>query len=194
MTQINVASLRNGTTFEMEGQPYRVLRYEHIKMGRGNATIRVKVLNLKTGATIEKTYHSGAGVEGIATNRRPLQYLYKEGEAFVFMDPETYNQFPIPQQIIKGQEAFLKEGENIDILFWQPSDTDNPEPLALDLPPKMTFSVVETPPGVKGNSATNLFKPAKLDNGMQVKVPLFVKEGEKVRIDTRTGEYVERAN
>lgn len=193
MSQIDVASLRNGTTFELEGQPCRVLKYEHIKMGRGNATIRVRIQNLKTGATTEKTYHSGGSVASITTMRRPLQYLYREGDSYIFMDPISYNQFPISEAIIKNQAPFLKEGEKVDILFWQPSGADSPEPLALDLPPKMVFTITETPPGVKGNSATNLFKPATLDNGMQVKVPLFIRVGEKVRVDTRSGEYIERA-
>jgi len=193
MVQIGVSSLKTGTTFEEDSQPFRVLKYSHVKMGRGNATIRVRVQNIKTGNLIEKTYHSGGTVEAITTQRRTLQYLYKEADAFVFMDQKTFEQVSIDKTVVGEHEIFLREGENADILFWDQPQEDQSIPLGLDLPPKMTFTVLETPPGVKGNSATNLFKPAKLDNGMQVKVPLFIKVGEKVRVDTRTGEYVERA-
>jgi elongation factor P len=183
---ISVTELKIGRTFEEKGVPFIVLKYEHIKMGRGTANISIKAKNLLNGAVVVKTYISGAKVSEIATVKRKVQFLYKEGGQYVFMDPKTFEQFVLGEEIISEQAPFLKEQAVFDILFWED------KPLSLELPPKMEFSVVETGPGIKGNSATNIYKPATLDNGLTVKVPLFVETGEKIMIDTRTGEYAER--
>lgn len=170
----------------MDGQPYAGLKYEHIKMGRGSATIKIKMKNLLTGAITEKSFINSARVEDIEVGRKPMQYLYKDGENYVFMDPQSYEQVNVSAEVLGEQAPFLKEGVNVIILYW------DDRPLWVELPPKMAFTVVETDPGVKGNSVSNLYKAAKLDNGLQTRVPLFINEGEQVMVDTRDGSYVER--
>ena len=184
---ISVTQLKNGATFKMDGQPFVVTKYEHTKMGRGNATIKVKVRNLQNGAIVEKTFVSGTRVEDIQTEKKKMQYLYQDGEDYAFMDPVSFEQVSVSSQAIGESGQFLQEGAQIDVMFWEGKG------LAVDLPPALTFTVAKTGPGVKGNSATNIWKEAVLENEAKVKVPLFVKEGERIRVDTRTGEYVERA-
>lgn len=184
---IEATDLKNGTTFLSDGKPYKVIKYTHVKIGRGGAIVRVNARNLKSGGTEEKTFNSGNKIEEINTSKRLLQFLYDEGNSAVFMDPKSYEQIEIPKNLIKDQLAFVKEGEEINVLFWEDVA------LSLDIPPKITISVADTPPGIKGNSATNIYKPARLENGQSVKVPLFINNGDKVVVDTRTGEYVERA-
>lgn len=183
---ISATELRAGRTFQEDGQPYLVLKYEHTKMGRGTANIKVKVKNLKTGSVTEKTFISGARVEEILTQKKKLQYLYSDQSSYYFIEPKSFEQFTIPVKLLREQVDFLKEGIEVNILFVEE------EPVSVELAPKMKFKIKETGPGVKGNSATNIFKPATLDNGMKIKVPLFIKTGEKIWVDTRTGEYVER--
>jgi len=183
---IPVTQLRAGKTFQEEGVPFLVLKYEHTKMGRGKANIKIKVKNLKTNALAEKTYLSGARVEEISTTKRQLQYLYQDGENFFFMNPKTFEQYEVSAQVLENQAKFLQEGSLVDILFWEGT------PLTMELPPKMKFKVAQTGPGVKGDSAANVYKEATLENGMKIKVPLFIKTGEEIWVDTRSGEYVER--
>lgn len=185
---IAVQDLRSGATFKLDGQPWIVIKYEHIKMGRGSATIRVKVKNLKTGATLEKSFMNSAKVEEINTQKKKMQYLYNDGKNYIFMDAGSYEQVEISKEILGPSAAFLKEGMDTIILFW------DEKPLWVEMPLKMEFTITETPPGVKGNSATNMFKPATLENGYQIKVPLFINKGDKIRVDTRSGEYIERAS
>lgn len=184
---ISVTQLRAGTTFKEKGEPFLVLKYEHTNLARGKASIRVRVKNLKTGAASQKVFVSGTKVEEIQTSKRKLQYLYQDGQDFCFMDPKTFEQYAIQVKVAGDQASFLQEESVVDVLFLEG------EPLALELPAKITLEVTQAPPGAKGNSATNVFKEATLGNGSKVKVPLFIKVGEKVVIDTRTGEYVERA-
>ncbi len=183
---ISVTDLRSGTTYTEDGQLLQVISYEHIKMGRGSANIKVKVKNLSNGATLEKSYINGARVEDVQIEKKDLQFLYKDDELAYFMHPETYEQIQIPLIKIDGYQ-YLKEGENFTISF-----LDN-EPLSVQLPPKMVFKIVETGPAIKGNSATNVFKDAILENGIKTKVPLFVSIGDAIRVDTRTGAYTEKA-
>jgi elongation factor P len=183
---IGVQDIRNGTAFLLDGQPWIGLKYEHIKMGRGSATIKIKMKNLLTGAIIEKAFINSARVEEISLVRKPMQYLYKDGENYAFMDPKTYDQVSLDADVVAEQSAYLSEGVNVNILFW------DERALWIELPPKMEFKVVETDPGVKGNSVSNLYKSAKLENGIDIKVPLFIEEGEKIVVDTRDGSYVER--
>jgi elongation factor P len=184
---INVTDLRAGATFLQEGKPYIVLKYEHKKVGRGNAVIKTQVKNLKTGSIEEKGFTSGGKVEEISTVRRQLQYLYKDGLLAYFMDPKNFEQIEILLPVIADQIVYVKEGESINVLFWEN------EALSVDLPPNVVMTVAQTDPGVKGNSATNIFKSGRLENGLTVKIPLFINTGEKIRVDTRTGEYIERA-
>jgi len=183
---IPVQDLRNGVTFLLDGAPYVCLKYEHVKMGRGSATIRIKARNLLTGATAEKSFVNSARVEEINTVRRPMQYLYKDGKNFVFMDPKNYEQVGVSSEVVGSEASYLLEGTIVNILFW------DERPLWIELPPKMEFTVKETDPGVKGNSVSNLYKDAVLDNGVKTRVPLFINQGDKVLIDTRDGSYAER--
>lgn len=191
---ISVTELRAGRTFQIDGVPYQVIDYKHTKMGRGTANIRVKVRNLYDGTIVQKTFISGAKVEPIETQTRLIQYLYQQGEDFCFIDPRTYEQFSLTKTIMEGKEKFLKEGEEVKILFWSLAGAQDKEdiPLGIELPSKMEFTVEETGPGVRGDSVTASFKPATLDNGLVVRVPLFVNAGEKIKVDTRTGEYLGR--
>ncbi len=184
---ISVTDLRRDATFKDQGEIYQVLTYEHIKMGRGTANVKLKVKNLKTGATIQKSFISAAKIEEIKLVKKELQFLYRDEVLAVFMNPSTFEQITIPLQIIP-EHQFLKEGEIFSVSFL----TD--VPLALNLPAKMEFRVVETGPAVRGNSATNVFKDATLENGLKTKVPLFIKIGDKISIDTKSGDYNEKRN
>lgn len=183
---LSVTELRSGATYQEDGQYFMVLSYEHIKMGRGSASIKVKVRNLKTGSTVDKSYINGARVQEAQVVKKEMQYLYKDDDFVYFMDPNSYEQTNIPLKVMPDY-AYLKEGENFTVSFLEG------EPLLVQLPPKMVFTVVDTAPGVKGNSATNVFKDAELENGIKTKVPLFINVGEKIRVDTRTGAYCEKA-
>ncbi len=184
---ISVQDLRPGITFQMEGQPYVVIKYEHIKMGRGSATIKVKIRGIKSGTVVEKSFVNSARVEEATVERKELQYLYSDGANFIFMDPKSFEQTEIEAGTISEQAPYLTEGGNVWIQFYEG------QAIGVELPLKMRFKVVECDPGVRGDTATNLYKSAKLENGIVVRVPLFIKEGEDVIVDTRTGEYVERA-
>ena len=183
---ISVTDLRAGTVFEEEGKILQVLSYEHIKMGRGSANIKVKVKDLKSGATINKSFINGSKVSDVNLSKKDLQFLYKDGERAYFMDPNNFEQVGIFLEKLSGHE-FLKEGENFSLSFYQN------QPLSLSLPPKMKLKVEETGPSTKGNSATNVFKDAVLENGVKTKAPLFIKTGDTISVDTRTGAYSEKA-
>jgi len=184
---IQATDLKAGITFLVNGEPYRVIKYNLIKMGRGGATVRVSARNLLTGAVVDKTFSSNAKVEEVTTTKKKLDFLYSDGKMAFFMNPVTFEQVELTVELIKEQLTFIKEGSEVDILFW------GDKPLLIDIPPKVILKVVKTAPGVKGNSAANVFKAAELENGLEVKVPLFINEGDSVRVDTRTGEYIERA-
>lgn len=183
---ISVNELRNGQIYEDDGQLLVVLNFEHIKMGRGSANIKVKVKNLRTGSTTEKSFINTAKVQDVQVLKREMQYLYKDDVGVYFMDPTSFEQITVPSEVISGVQ-FLKEGQSYPISFYKD------EPLDVVLPPKVELKVDDTAPGVKGNSASNVFKDATLENGSVVKVPLFINVGDKVRVDTRTGAYTERA-
>jgi elongation factor P len=183
---IGVTELRAGTTYQEDGQYFVVLSYEHIKMGRGSANIKVKVRNIKTGTILDKSFINGARVNDVQVVKKEMQYLYRDEDHVYFMDPKSYEQISISLKLVPDY-LYLKEGETFSVSFLEG------EPLSVLLPPKMVFKVTETSPGVKGNSATNVFKEAVLDNGMKTKVPLFIDIGESIKVDTRTGAYSEKA-
>jgi len=184
---IKATDLKNGATFLHFGRPYQVVKYSLIKMGRGGAVVKTSARNLESGSIEEISYSSNNSVEEANTLKRKLQFLYKDAANAVFMDPKTYEQTEIPLRVLGSEITFIKEGENVDVLFW------DDKALSMALPPKVEFKVTQTDPGIKGNTASNIYKPAVLENGLKVKVPLFIKVGDRVRIDTRTGGYVERA-
>jgi elongation factor P len=185
---ISATELKNGVAFLQYGKPYQVIKYTLIKMGRGGAVVKVLAKNLESGSTEEKTFSSNVAVEEANTYKRKLQYLYQDGINATFMDPKDFSQVEIALEILGSDIKYIKEGENVDVLFW------DEKALSIALAPSVVMEVIETDPGVKGNSASNMYKPATLQNGIITKVPLFIKQGEKIRVDTRTGEYLERAN
>ena len=183
---ISVNDLRSGVAFEESGSIFQVLSFEHIKMGRGSANIKVKVKNLRSGSTTEKGFTNGAVVKDIHLEKKECQFLYKDNESAYFMDPRTFEQITIPLRQLFAHE-FLKEGDTVVLQFF------GDEPLDLILPPKVTLKVTETDPNVKGNSASNVYKDAVLENGIKTRVPLFINIGDSVVVDTRDGSYTKRA-
>ena len=184
---LNVTELRAGTAFKEDGNLWEVLTYDHVKVGRGSANIKVKVRNLRTGSTVEKSFISGARVDEIEVEKRKAQFLYVDGKEANFMDQDSYEQFGLPINVLAGSEKFLKEGESYDLIV------ADGEVLNVELPRTVVLKVTETGPGVKGDTVSNAFKQATLENGMSIQLPLFIKEGEDVKIDTRTGSYLERS-
>lgn len=183
---VSVTELRNGATFTENGQIYVVLDYEHVKLGRGNATIKLRIKNLRSGAITDRAFVSGSKVQEITLEKKEVTFLYHQGPDYYFMDPVTFEQFPVSDRQLTSSVPYLRTDVPVKLLLY------GTEVLGIEIPPKMEFIVKETEPGVRGNSATNIFKDAILDNGLKVKVPLFVKQGDRVRVDTRTSEYVER--
>lgn len=182
---IGVTELRSGTIFEENGQLLQVLSYEHIKMGRGSANIKVKVKNVRSGSIVDKSFINGARVNNVSVTKRDMQFLYKDQESAYFMDPTSFEQLQIPLKVLEDHQ-YLKEGMNFSISFY------NDEALFLSLPPKMEFKIEDTGPSIRGNSASNIYKDAILENGIKTKVPLFLNNGDTIRIDTRTHSYSEK--
>lgn len=184
---ISVTELRAGTVFEERGDYFLVLQYDHIKMGRGGGTIKVKIRNLSTGANIERSFPNGARVQDATLDRKKVQYLYREGLNFNFMDNVSFDQFALGQKIVGEYAPYLKEGLEI-VLF-----TIGERPMYVELPKILEYKIEQTGGASKGNTVGAAQKDALLENGLHVKVPLFIKTGEVIRVDTRTGAYVERA-
>lgn len=187
MANINATELRAGTAFLYEGKPFKVTKYQLIKMGRGGATVRVNCVNLETFSNVEHAFSSNLSFELITLNKKKLQYLYKDEKVVYFMNNQNYEQIEVPLAILGTDVNYIKEGGECDILFW------GDRAMSVDLPPKINLKVVDCDPGVKGNTASNYLKSATMENGLMVKVPLFIKVGETIRVDTRSGDYVERA-
>jgi elongation factor P len=183
---IGVQDLRKGTTFIEENELWRVLEYSHIKSGRGNATIRVRVRNLRSGATQEKTYPSGSRVADVRLDHATVQYLYHDGDLYTFMNTETYEQPVIGASTLGDAVNYLTDGLTLELESWEG------EPINIELPTTVDLEVIKTDPGFAGDTATNATKPAIVSTGLQVQVPLFVDNGNVIRIDTRTGTYVTR--
>lgn len=182
----NINELRNGAVYQEDGQLFQVITFEHIKMGRGSGTVKLKVRNLRTGAIVEKGFITGARVEDASVDKKRVQFLYQDGDNYIFMDPTSFEQFPIASSILGDDAKYLKEGLEVVILV------SDEEALTMELPNSIVYEVKETGPEEKGNTVSNVYKEATLDNDLVVKVPMFMKIGEKVKIDTRTGAYVER--
>ncbi len=184
---IGVQDLRKGTTFiDEDGNLYRVLDYQHVKMGRGNAVIKTKLRNIKTGATFEKNFQSGGRVQDVRLDHHNVQYLYNDGEMYHFMDTETYDQPVIPANILGESAQFLKENIMAELLTYEGT------PIEVELPTTVDLKVTETAPGFKGDTASGGGKPATLETGVVITVPFFVNVGDTVRVDTRDGSYVTR--
>jgi elongation factor P len=183
---IDVNDLRKGVTFELDGELYRVLEYSFNKPGRGNATIRTKIRNLRSGGTLDKTFTSGDRVQDVRLDHHVVQYLYNDGDLYYFMDTETYEQPALSAKILGDAVKYLTDGMQLEL------STYDGEPIDIEIPLTVDLEVVTTEPGVKGDTATGATKAAKLSTGLSVMVPLFVNEGDKIRVDTRTGQYLTR--
>ncbi|MBP7781093.1 MAG: elongation factor P [Paludibacteraceae bacterium] len=185
---INSQEIKNGMCLKIDGQFYFVIEFLHVKPGKGNTFMRTKMKNVKTGKVLERTFQIGFKLEDVRIDKRPYQFLYKEGDdAYVFMNQETFEQINIEKQQIEGVD-FLKEGDVVDVV----SNDDNV--LYAELAPKVALKITYTEPGLKGDTATNALKPATVETGATVRVPLFINDGEEIIVDTRDGSYVERAN
>lgn len=185
---IDVNKLKVGVTFTEEGIPFRVTKYDFTKMGRGHATIKVKAKNLFSGSIETKGYISGNMVEDILLDKRHLQYLYKDEDKAYFMDPSTFEQIEIELSVLGDDQLYLVEGEKSWVLFW------GDKILGVEVPASVIMEIAETEPGARGDTVSNVLKPAKTVSGLTVMVPLFIKEGEKVKINTESGEYTGRSN
>jgi elongation factor P len=183
---IDVNELRKGTTFELEGRLFRVLEYSHNKPGRGNATIRTKVRDIRTGATFEKTFGSGDRVQDIRIESRAMQYLYHDGTLYHFMDSETYDQIALDAKMLDDAVNYLKDGMNVVVQDY------NGESLGIELPVTVDLKIMQADIAVRGDTAAGASKYVTVETGYRVQVPLFVNDGETIRIDTRTGEYLTR--
>jgi elongation factor P len=183
---IDVNDLRKGITYELDGSLFKVLDYSHNKPGRGNATIRIKARNIRTGATIDKTFQSGDRVQDARLDFHNVQYLYSDGENYIFMDLETFEQPGIPAKVIGDAAGFLKEGMEVKLTFY------NNEPLDIDLPTSVDLKVTQAENAVKGDTATGVTKKVTTETGLEVSTPYFVTAGDTIRVDTRTGEYLTR--
>ncbi|HHT22872.1 MAG TPA: elongation factor P [Bacteroidales bacterium] len=181
------ADIKNGMCIDIEGQFYNVVEFLHVKPGKGPAFVRTKLKNVVTGRVIDRTFSSGTRLDEVRIERRPYQYLYQDDMGYVFMNNETFEQIPIAKDMITGVD-FLKEGMEVDVVSHAETDTI----LFAELPTHVILEVTYTEPGLRGDTATNATKPATLETGAEIRVPLFINEGESIRVDTRDGSYVER--
>jgi elongation factor P len=182
------AYIKNGLTIDFNGKPYQFFYFQHVKPGKGAAFVRTKMKSLENGRVIENTFSSGAKIDTIRIERRPYQFLYKDDMGYNFMHLETFEQVSLAEALIDGVE-FLKEGQEVEIVF----HAENETAMSCELPPFIVCEVTYTEPGLKGDTSTNALKPATIETGTSVMVPLFIEIGEKIKVDTRTKEYVERA-
>ena len=184
---ISAGDFRNGVTFEQDGNVLQVIEFQHVKPGKGAAFVRTKVKNAITGAVVERTYSPTDKFPTAYIERKDMEYLYREDDIYYFMDQETYEQMPVNGSILGDSFKFVKENEVCKICSYK-GNVFGVEP-----PNFVTLQVTETEPGLKGDTATNTLKPAKLETGAEIRVPLFINEGDMIRIYTRVGEYLERA-
>jgi elongation factor P len=182
------ADFRNGMCLDIDGAYYFIVEFLHVKPGKGPAFVRTKLKNVTTGRVIDKTWNSGVKVEEVRIERRPYQFLYKDDMGYNFMHPETFEQVSIPAEGINGVR-FLKEGDTVEAMVHAATETI----LTCELPSHVTLEVTYTEPGLKGDTATNALKPATVETGAEVRVPLFINIGEKIEVDTRDGSYVGRS-
>ena len=181
------ADIRNNAVILHKNKRMKVIGFQHVKPGKGGAFVRTKLKDIQTGKILDETFNAGHKLEFIRVEAKAMQFLYVDGEAFVFMDNETFDQLNIPSNSVGDGKNYLTAGLNVDLLF------DGDEVLDVRLPAHVILEVIETEPGFKGNTATGASKPAKVETGFVLNVPLFINEEDKLKIDTRTGEYVERS-
>ncbi|NLM25661.1 MAG: elongation factor P [Firmicutes bacterium] len=184
---ISVNDLRTGLTIQLDGEVYSVVEFLHVKPGKGAAFVRTKLRNVISGGVVEKTFRAGERVERAHIETRQMQYLYKSGDEYFFMDNQSYDQISLTEADLGEAPKYLLENMTIGIQFFQG------KPIGVDLPTTVNLKVIETEPGFKGDTATGATKPAKLETGITINVPLFIEQDEVVKVDTRTGEYLSRA-
>ncbi len=184
---ITAGDFRNGVTFEADGNILQIIEFQHVKPGKGAAFVRTKTRNVITGAVLERTYNPNDKYPTAFVERKDMQYLYADGDLYYFMDMESYEQLPIDSHKLGDSFAFVKENMEVKVLSYKGNV------FGIEPPNFVELKVTQTDPGFKGDTATNATKPATLETGAEIKVPLFIEEGEMIKIDTRTGEYMERA-
>jgi len=185
---LNFNEIKTGKVIKLNAEPYIIIRTDHHKMGRGGAVLKIKCRNLINGNVLEKTYQGTEKAEEAETETKKANFMYKDKEEAYFMDNTSYEQFNLPIEEIGEAAEFLKDGTDVDVLYFEN------KPVSISLPIKMEFKVISAPPGVKGNSAGNVNKQVELETGAKINVPMFINEGDVIRVNTETGEYVERAN
>jgi elongation factor P len=185
---MQTTDIRKGLKLQIDGVPYAVVEHQFVKPGKGQAFTRARIKNLQTGAVIERTWKSGESVEVADVETRKMTYSWDEGDSLVFMDTATGDQINIMKDKVGDEIRFLSEGLDCELTIY------NGIPIGIDVPPSVVLQIAESEPGIKGDTASGATKPAKLSTGAVVNVPLFIKEGEWVKVDTRTGEYLERVN
>ena len=183
---VDTSQFRNGLKVEIDGEPYVMIYFQHVKPGKGGAFVRTKIKHLRTGRVLERTFRSGERLDEAEVEDKKMQYLYQDGDQFIFMDQESYDQIPFTREQIGDARKYLKENLDVDVVFWRG------KPINIELPPFIIAVVSQCDPGLKGDTASGATKPATLETGAVVQVPLFIKEGESIRVDTRTNVYVER--
>lgn len=183
----STSEIRNGLCIEFSNDIYSVVEFLHVKPGKGNAFVRTKLKSMTNGKVVDYTFSSGHKIDVVRVERRNFQYLYNDDLGYHFMNIETFNQIRLPEAMIERPD-FLKEGMVLEVLF----HADNDTPLSADMPQYLEVEVVYTEPGVRGDTATNASKPAKIETGAEVRVPLFINEGDRIKIDSKTGAYIER--
>ena len=181
------ADIRNGLCIEFNGDLFSIVEFQHVKPGKGGAFVRTKLKNLKTGKVIPNTFNSGVRIEVVRVERRPYQFLFKDDSGYHFMNTQTFDQTFLAEELINAP-GFLKEGQEVEIVIHADTET----PLTCELPPFVELEVTYSEPGLRGDTATNTLKPAIVETGASVNVPIFISTGERIRIDTRTGTYYER--
>ena len=184
---VTAGDFGNGVTFEMDGNVYSIIEFQHVKPGKGAAFVRTKIRNVISGAVTEKTFNPNDKYPTAFIERKDMEYLYNDGDLYYFMDSETYEQLPISPNVLGDNFRFVKENMVCKVLSYKGNV------FGIEPPNFVELQVTETEPGVKGDTATNVTKPATLETGAEIKVPIFINEGEMIRVDTRTGEYMERA-
>jgi elongation factor P len=184
---ISAGDFRNGVTFDMDGNVFQIIEFQHVKPGKGAAFVRTKIRNVISGAVVERTFSPTDKYPTAVVERKDMEYLYNDGGLYYFMDKETYENLPISESILGDSFKFVKENMDVKVLSYKGSVFGVEPPFFVEL------KITQTDPGFKGDTATNVTKPAVLETGAEIKVPLFIDEGDVIRIDTRTGEYMERA-
>jgi len=182
----DTSDFHNGMKLEIDGDPWVMTYFQHVKPGKGGAFVRTKIKNLRTGKSVDRTYRAGERVVEADVEDRTMQYLYAESDGIVCMDTQNYEQITIPLSQVGDAKDYLQENAEVSVILYKG------QPISIEIPSFVIAKVVQTDPGVKGDTASGATKPAKIETGATVLVPLFIKEGESIRVDTRTGEYVER--